>query len=112
MRLVSTQKMRRAEDMIGVMARQAMNGHEVISGPAHLRVEIYQHTPRSWTEKKRGATKWITGRPDADNVLKLVADAMNGIAYRDDAQIACATIVRGYDDATPERVRVTVEAMA
>lgn len=27
------------------------------------------------------------GRPDLDNLLKLVMDALNGLAYRDDAQV-------------------------
>lgn len=47
--------------------------------------------PKSISQKKRGmmiahllrpATK-----PDADNIIKIVCDALNGIAYKDDAQI-------------------------
>ncbi len=32
-------------------------------------------------------------KPDLDNAMKLVADALNGVAYRDDAQIEKATLL-------------------
>ena len=34
------------------------------------------------------------GKPDWDNLAKLATDALNGIAYRDDAQIISAYIVK------------------
>lgn len=37
-------------------------------------------------------------RPDADNVLKLVADALNGAAYDDDKRIVRATVVKLWGD--------------
>lgn len=39
-------------------------------------------------------TPWPTGKPDVDNILKLVADALNEHAYRDDAAIVEARVVR------------------
>lgn len=50
-----------------------------------------------------------TGRPDLDNVLKLVADGLNGLAYRDDALIAEAVVRREWAD-WPETV-VTIEVV-
>lgn len=44
--------------------------------PMRLYVEAFVRTP--------------TARPDADNVLKLVADALNGVLWRDDAQVVDA----------------------
>jgi len=35
-------------------------------------------------------------KPDADNILKIIADACNGLAYRDDAQICFATVEKHY----------------
>ena len=37
---------------------------------------------------------WPTKKPDADNVLKLVMDSLNGAAYRDDVQIVDARVVK------------------
>lgn len=35
-----------------------------------------------------------TKKPDADNVLKLVLDALNRLAYRDDSQVVDARVVK------------------
>ena len=39
-----------------------------------------------------------TRKPDADNLLKLAADALNGHAYRDDAQIVAATVLKDWTE--------------
>lgn len=38
------------------------------------------------------------GRPDLDNLVKLVTDALNGLAYRDDEQIDTVTAYRHLPD--------------
>ena len=37
-------------------------------------------------------------KPDIDNVCKVVADALNGVAYNDDRQIVYTEISKRYDD--------------
>lgn len=44
-------------------------------------------------------TPWPCRTPDLDNVLKLIADALNQHAYRDDAQIVDAHITRRWAQA-------------
>lgn len=44
-------------------------------------------------------------KPDWDNIGKAVCDALNGVAYKDDAQIICGKVEKYYSD-TP---RVEVE---
>lgn len=44
-------------------------------------------------------------KPDADNVAKAICDALNGQAYRDDAQIAALYVRKWYD----EKPRVEVQ---
>lgn len=46
--------------------------------------------PKSWSARKTAATLGAphTQRPDLDNIVKTVADALNGVAYADDGQIA------------------------
>lgn len=39
-----------------------------------------------------------TKKPDADNVAKIVCDALNGVAYQDDKQICSLTVVKKYED--------------
>lgn len=46
-------------------------------------------------------------RADLDNFNKLWADALTGIVYQDDSQIAVLHLIRDYDKARP-RIEVTV----
>ena len=43
------------------------------------------------------APVYHTQKPDGSNILKLVEDALTGIAWRDDAQIWDATITKDWD---------------
>ena len=42
---------------------------------------------RSDLRKRQGDMQPDTDKPDVDNVAKLVMDALNGLAYEDDAQV-------------------------
>jgi crossover junction endodeoxyribonuclease RusA len=48
-------------------------------------------------------------RADLDNFNKLSLDALTGIVYQDDSQIARLTIVRHYDKAKPRIQIATVQ---
>lgn len=48
-----------------------------------------------------------TKKPDLDNVIKAIADSLNGIAYKDDAQIVEIESKKFYSE-TP-RVEVTIQ---
>jgi len=75
-----------------------------------LRVIAYFGIPVSTSQKKRAAM--IAGeirptkKPDADNILKIVADSLNGLAYHDDAQLV-DTQIRKYYSANP-RIEITI----
>lgn len=47
-----------------------------------------------------------TKKPDFDNISKVIADSLNGIAYKDDAQIVTAFFDKFYSD--EPRVEVTI----
>lgn len=94
------------EAVVRQFAHLAIVGAPLLQGPLRLEVIVYRMIPKSWSGKRRAAAIWITGKPDCDNVLKLIADAMNGIAYQDDSQIAALAMVRLYG--IPECVGVTL----
>lgn len=46
-------------------------------------------------------------KPDSDNIAKIICDSLNGVAYKDDSQVAYLEIEKYYAD--EERVEVTME---
>ncbi len=63
-------------------------GVQPIEGPVYLAIYCYWQWPKS-KERKRNPREaaWRDSGPDADNVAKAVADALNGVAYQDDRQV-------------------------
>lgn len=39
---------------------------------------------------------WPTKKPDCDNVIKIICDALNGVAWHDDAQVINVTLNKHY----------------
>ena len=60
-------------------------------GSVTVDIEAIFKIPESWTKKKKWETidkgKRPEVRPDIDNIVKIVMDALNGIAYDDDSQV-------------------------
>lgn len=50
-------------------------------------VEVAIHRPLPQSRPKRVTHEYDTYKPDADNVAKLVLDALNRVAWEDDAQV-------------------------
>jgi Holliday junction resolvase RusA-like endonuclease len=46
-------------------------------------------------------------KPDFDNIAKLVSDALNGIAYKDDSQICYGVVQKRWADVAETVVTVT-----
>lgn len=97
------------EDRVGFYAVAA--GAVVMEGPVHLEVWAYWPCPKSKHRKRNPRPEGPrTSKPDADNVLKVVADALNGICYQDDSQITDATIrKRTAAQGQPARTVITVK---
>lgn len=108
-------KTRQAEQAIREAYEQAVadKGGTVddYRAPAHesvsLRIETQRPLPES--RKKSMSTEPDTYKPDADNVAKLVLDALNDVAWADDAQVDELVVSKGYRyRGTSERTTVRV----
>lgn len=68
--------------------------------PIRMHIDAYYGPPKSISKIK--AKKMISGelkpikKPDLDNVIKIIADALNGIAYEDDTQLVEVHAVKQY----------------
>lgn len=79
-----------------------------------MRITAYYEIPKSASKKKRTAMLnhkiRPTKKPDIDNVFKVVADSLNGLAYHDDSQIVDGMVRKFYSD--EPRVVVTIQNSA
>ena len=98
------------ENNVGWSAKQAMGETHPFQGPVSVEINSWQAKPKSWSEKKKKAAIYVTGKPDCDNLAKLICDAMNGICYGDDSQICNLSVCRRYSVHGDEHVNVTVSA--
>ena len=89
-----------AEKVLQVCFKQACP--VPLEGSLELGVSFYFRRPDSWRKEQRtatdedGAEPWRLGRPDLDNLLKLLKDAGNGILWKDDAQVVKIDAVKVY----------------
>ncbi len=88
------------ENLIRATAAEKMRGAAPTERPVDMVLRVLTPVTAGWPEWKRAAalagTVKPTGKPDADNVLKLVSDALNGIVFKDDAQVVTATLEKAY----------------
>lgn len=77
-------------------------GNITLTGELRATIEAYYTIPKSKSLKAKKAM--LEGlirpvkKPDADNIAKAVLDSLNGIAYKDDAQIVDITIRKYYSE--------------
>ncbi|WP_102411379.1 RusA family crossover junction endodeoxyribonuclease [Beduinella massiliensis] len=97
---------RKAEESVKSLA-----GHiKPVERYARIKVTAWHGIPSGTSNAVR--MQMISGdirpavKPDADNILKLVLDALNGIAYADDRQIVEASIEKWY--ALTPRVEIEI----
>lgn len=99
------------EQQIRLYAITAMRGKKILTGAVRLSVSAFFGIPKSWnlTQKAKAMSGALrhTKKPDGDNVLKSVKDAMNGIVYADDSQIDDSRIIKRYGI---PRTEIIVEA--
>ena len=88
-----------AEREIAAHGRQAAAG-VMLEGALCLECHVYLPVPASWSYERRRAAiageSWPAGKPDWDNLGKLVSDALNGVCYKDDAQISDGRVIKLY----------------
>jgi Holliday junction resolvase RusA-like endonuclease len=104
------------ESLVKLAAARAMQSKEPLSRPARVTIVATFAPPASWSEKKRRAAIEATNgihpakKPDADNIAKIICDAMNGIVYRDDAQITTLRVEKRYGISNGVAVQINEES--
>ena len=92
-------------------------GGKRLTGPVRLFIVAHHGIPASWNKAARRLAMDgkvpATRKPDADNISKIIMDALNSVAWEDDRQVVSLTVLKHYtadeayvsvmiDDATEE----------
>ena len=84
---------------------------EVLEGRASVSILALFQVPKSTSKKnsEKMLNKQIspTKKPDIDNIVKIVLDALNKLAYKDDTQVVDLNIAKAYADR--ERLIIKIE---
>ena len=85
---------------------------EPLDGPIKLVVAAVFEPPKSWSKAKKAEH---LGRshmqaPDADNIVKAVADGLIGTSYKDDRQVASMEVVKVWGPSA--RTVITVRTLS
>lgn len=106
-------KSRDFKAMLHLLAQNEITKHvgQRLAGPVSITLTIYLPVPKSFSKKKTTeameAKIFPTKKPDVDNVLKAVMDALNGVLYEDDKQVVAVCVEKYY--AVYEGLHVKVE---
>ena len=102
------------ENYIKILYQQECKKH--FTGPVKMVITAYFQMPASKIKTERALKKFLTElpypvkKPDADNIGKIVADSINGIAYKDDSQVVDMQIFKKWSNAE-EYVEVEIIEM-
>ena len=81
--------------------------------PLEMRIKAYYPIPVSISKKKQAAMEAgeirPTIKPDSDNVMKVFADALQGIAFKDDKNIVLCQIEKHYSRVPRVEVEISDE---
>lgn len=101
---------REYEKLISICYKM-QSGLDFGDAPISMSIRMYFPIPKSTPKAKRvlmvSDDIRPTVKPDIDNVMKSICDALNGIAYKDDTQIVSAFLYKYY--AEDPRVDVDIE---
>lgn len=101
-RMYTPEKTASYESTVALAASEAMGDRPPMEGPLAVVMRIALPVPASWSNRKKAhAIDCIVlpiTKPDADNVIKAVFDAINGVVWRDDTQVVDLRMIKRYGE--------------
>lgn len=111
-RAFTPEKTMQYESYVKVLYRQKYGRHTSFKEDDELHLdikayyEITKSTPKYLKEMMITGVVKPTKKPDVDNIIKIIADSLNGVAYKDDKQIVACSCQKFY--ASNPRVEIVL----
>src|SRR5690606_4568443 len=84
---------------------------ELLDGPLQLTVRVYRPTLKSFSKKKKKLAEEgkirPTTKPDTDNYIKGIKDALKNVIWKDDSQVVDLQVSKYYSE--KPRIEVKIE---
>lgn len=103
-------------DSVASSANALMNGDALLTGPVYVEASFVFPRPKGHyrsgaraAELRPDAPAYKSSTPDGDKLARAVGDALSGIVFRDDAQVAVWSIRKVYGE--PARAEISVRAL-
>lgn len=94
-RILTPKKTRSFQSTVREIAGRAWQRAPIADRPIFMRATFTRVVPSSWSHKKRIAALaghlWPTSKPDLDNYVKSIKDALNELVYVDDRLIVASS---------------------
>lgn len=100
----------RAESIIKTYVKIEMLKKNIKMSTSHIKLSIIYYFKRTKHTIKTDSYHFRSKKPDSDNLDKLVMDSMNGVLYKDDAQVCILHCEKRYNDI--EGIHLSAEEMS
>lgn len=95
---------------LGWYGKIAMNSRPLMKGPLAMSIEFRFTKPKGKIRVNSTPFPYPDGKPDVDNLTKLVLDGLNGIVYVDDAQVVTLKVTKRWANPTGPETVIQIEA--
>lgn len=100
-RVYTPEKTRRYEHRLAATASNymVMRDLDPTTKQCKMVIKAQFQIPKSWTKAKKAAAEAYEiqpGKPDIDNIAKIVLDSFNGVVFEDDAQVYDLKVIKRY----------------
>lgn len=96
---------RRYEARVAVLGKYAMCNRDIMRRAVKISILAAFPVPASYSQKRRAAClqgcERPAKKPDMDNIIKIICDGLNGIAWKDDAQVVEALLPKRTQSSHP-----------
>ena len=110
MRSITPEQTKSYEDLIR-WSYKAVGGKYLGEKTLQVDIQAFYPIPKSFNRAKTNAAQSAflrpTTKPDCDNIIKVVLDALNGVAYYDDKQVICVSCNKYYGETG--YIKITIE---